>query len=105
MKPAKLRERDIQASILDYCAKTGIFAQRRNVAGMQRLTGGHYVRLGTKGEADIWGILRSGRHFECEVKIPGKEPSDEQRAWLEDCKAAGALAFWTDSLDDFMKRV
>lgn len=98
-----MKERDIQASILDYCAKTGIFARRRNVAGMQRLTGGHYVRLGTKGEADIWFILPGGRHGECEVKRPGERPSPEQNEWLNVCALAGAYAFWVDSLDEFIE--
>jgi len=96
-----VRERDVQAAIIDYCHAEGIFVRRRNVAGGQKLTGGRYVRLGTKGEADLWGIL-CGRHWECEVKRKGETPRTEQLAWLELCAQAGALAFWVDSLDDFI---
>lgn len=105
MKTVNPRERDIQQSILDYCAKAGIFARRRNVAGAQRMPDGSFVRLGTKGQSDIWGILKYGKHFECEIKRPGEEPSDTQMQWLRDCASAGALAFWTDNLDEFIEIV
>lgn len=93
---------EVQAPILDYCAKSGIFVERRNVAGAQKLHG-HWVKLGTKGQSDLWGILRNGRHFECEVKAKGEEPTGEQLEWLRKCAAAGALAFWCDSLEDFIE--
>jgi hypothetical protein len=49
------------------------------------------------GDADLYGCFR-GRHFEIEVKRPGKEPTDLQRARLEDWRAAGALAGWATSV-------
>lgn len=104
-KPPTRSESDIKADILDYCKKAGIFIQRRNVAGVQRLHG-HFVKLGTKGQADFYGVLKpSGRHFECELKKPGEVPSEEQKQWLADCEHHGALAFWTDSLDGFIAEV
>ena len=59
-------ERDIQRAILDYCAAERIFVRRRNVAGKQRLSGGYYVNLGTKGMSDLWLIVK-GHHVECEL--------------------------------------
>ena len=97
-------EGKIQRDILDYCAKAGIFARRRNVAGVQRMHG-HFVKLGTKGEADIWGIGENGRHWECEVKIPGRRPDKDQEAWLRTCTIAGAYAFWVASLDEFVSLI
>ncbi len=96
-----MKESDIQKDILNYCAAVGIFARRRNSAGRQKMKG-YWINLGEKGAADIWGILKGGRHFECEVKIPGKKPTDEQLQWLRDCANFGALAFWTDSLEEFV---
>ena len=95
-------ESAILASILKYCGQAGIFAQRRNVAGAQRLTGGHYVRLGKKGQSDIWGILKGGRHFECECKKPGEQPTPEQVKWLTQCACEGGYSFWVTSLDEFI---
>ena len=98
----KILEKDIQRAILDYCKAHRLFVQRRNVAGIQKLSGNRYVRLGTRGQADLWGI-KNGIHWECEVKRPGEEPSMHQIAWLNDCATAGARAFWTDSLDGFIE--
>lgn len=95
-------EADILRLILDWCKANRIFVRRRNVAGAQKLHGS-YVRLGNKGEADLWGILPGGRHFECELKKPGKEPGKEQLEWLSECRGAGAVAFWCDSLDEFVE--
>jgi hypothetical protein len=100
----KVLEKDIQRAILDYCKAHRLFVQRRNVAGVQKLNGGRYVKLGTRGMSDLWGI-KNGTHWECEVKRPGCEPSDFQIAWLNDCQAAGARAFWCDSLDCFIEMI
>lgn len=95
-------ETAILKDILGYCAQAGIFAKRRNVAGAQRVHG-HFIRMGEKGQADLWGILpRSGRHWECEVKQPGEKPSDKQMEWLNNCRASGAAATWVTSLDNFV---
>ena len=97
-----MSETQIKRDILDYCAKAGIFAKRRNVAGVQRMHG-HFVKLGDKGMVDLWGILRfSGRHWEYELKKPGKEPTEKQMEWLEECKSLGAYVGWGDSLEDFI---
>lgn len=92
--------RTVLQPILDYCQTAGIFAQRRNVGGLRR--GKQYVAFGKAGQSDLWGILKGGRHFECECKAPGEEPNDSQLQWLADCARQGALAFWVDSLDDFI---
>lgn len=93
----------IVKSILEYCEVSGIFARRRNIAGAQKLQSGNWVRLGTKGEADIWAILKGGRHVEIEVKKPGEKPTPEQFEWLRQCAAQGAFAFWCTSLDEFIE--
>jgi hypothetical protein len=93
--------RDIVKPILDYCNQVGIFARRRHLGAY--LIGNRRVKSPEAGRADLWGILRSGRHFEAEIKKPGEKPSDEQLEWLGDCARVGAVAFWTDSLDGFIK--
>lgn len=98
----KLLERDVQRLIVDYCKAHSIFVQRRNVAGVQKLSGNRYVQLGKRGQADLWGILR-GVHWECEVKRPGEKPKPDQVEWLTDCAQAGARAFWADSLEMFIE--
>ncbi len=96
-------ERDIQRAILDYCAAHRIFVQRRNVAGMTKIKDS-YIRLGTRGQCDLWGI-KNGMHWECEVKRQGKEPTPEQWKWIHMCWEAGARAFWCDSLEGFIENI
>lgn len=93
-------ERDVLALILDYCAAERIFVQRRNVGALK--IGKRFIRFAKPGQSDLWGILWNGRHFECEVKRPGKVPTDLQFGWLDECRALGAVAFWANSLEMFI---
>ncbi len=102
---ASVRERDVLSAILSYCAVHRIFVQRRNTGAAVVPEGDgrkrRFIRYNKRGMADLWLIVQ-GRHIECEIKAPGKKPSDEQMAWLGECAAAGAVAFWCDSLDGFI---
>ena len=97
-------EMQLVRSILDYLGLYGVMAFRRNVGageyinaeGKRRL-----VRYNEIGAADIWGVIRNGKHFEIEVKAPGKTPTPEQLAWLAAWKAYGQIAFWCDSFESF----
>jgi len=51
------------------------------------------------GEPDIAGCL-DGVAFHIEVKAPGKKPTPLQYQRLAEWKEAGALSFWTTSLED-----
>ena len=46
-----------------------------------------------------------GRAFWCELKTPGKKPTDEQFDFLEKMKTAGALSFWCDNPNDFIAQL
>lgn len=76
---------------------------RRNVLAISATYGGkrRFIKGGERGQADLWGmlpnpnILRS-RHFECEVKRPGKRPTLSQVRWLLEVNAITGCAFWVD---------
>lgn len=99
----KILERDVKRAILDYCEIRNIFVESRNVGAVK--TGNRFIRYNRPGMADLWGIGRNGRHWECELKAPGKEPTDQQRAWLAQCAMEGAYCFWCDSLDGFIEHI
>jgi len=62
-------EQELTRSIIDALnAYPNVWVWRNNV-GTSR-SGGRYVRFGKVGSGDIVGILRGGRHFELEVKLP-----------------------------------
>ena len=105
-------EMQLLRSVMDYLGMIGFLAFRRNVgarewidsAGKRRL-----VKFGEAGQADVWAIGPGGLHIEIELKKPhaGKrsEPNDEQRAWLEDVRRAGAIGLCVTSLEELSQRL
>ncbi len=96
VKPPPERESKIQASIKTRLARLGVKLWRRNVGGMTDSSGNH-VRFASPGQSDLWGIDRTGRHWEVECKRPGNKPTPKQLAWLKDMTARGCVAYWADS--------
>ncbi len=99
----KILERDVKRAVLDYCAMRHIFVQVRAVGAVK--IDSRFIRFAKPGQADLWLILPNGRHGECELKAPGKKPTDAQLQWLDDCRAQGAIAFWCDSVEGFIAEV
>lgn len=61
---------------------------------------GQFVKWGTPGLGDVSGIIYpTGQVIEMEVKRPGEEPNEIQKAWGAMTKAAGGVWFWADSLE------
>lgn len=56
------------------------------------------------GLPDLLIVLRGLAVF-CEVKRPGQKPTPLQAHQLQEWQAAGAVAFWADSLDVFRARI
>lgn len=94
-------ENELKLLVMAYCQAAGIFCERRNVGAFKIQD--RFIRFSRRGQSDLWGILPGGKHFECELKRKGKEPSEEQHQWLASCAQRGALAFWTDDLDEFIQ--
>lgn len=94
-------ERDVKKAVLDWCAAERIFVQVRNVGAVK--IDKRFIRFAKPGQADLWG-LHQRTHFECELKAPGKKPTEAQWKWLTECQAAGAVAFYADSLDMFITK-
>lgn len=98
-----MSERDIQKSILDWLnLVVGIKAYRRNTGATLSTYKGknRLIRYNQAGMSDIWAIGPNGVHIEIEVKRPSKLLTEPQAEWLTDSRNAGAIAFFTSSLDD-----
>jgi hypothetical protein len=76
----------------------GIRLWRRNTGAMRE--GERFIRFASPGQADLWGFDRTARHWELEVKAPGKKPTPLQIAWLKEVTRLGAVGVWTDSAND-----
>src|SRR5512143_3504740 len=90
-----LRETDIVRAVKHYLELRGFAVFRRNVGGAY--SGLSFVRFSEPGQADLYGWERStGRHLECEVKVPGArtKPTRDalQREWLARAKRDGVIA-------------
>ena len=96
-----LTETEIKAQCLEWLnLQWGVKVWKRNVGAM---SGSHkgkrwFVKFAEPGMSDIEGVA-CGRHVEIEIKRPGREPTVEQDAWLQEMHQLGAIAFWCDSLD------
>jgi hypothetical protein len=102
-----MRESDIQQDIVSALAghervawcmvvTTGTFKVRGG-----HITTGHYITEDQKrltGMSDIIGQLRDGRFFCIETKRPGKEPTEEQFAFLDLVELNGGVSGWCDSV-------
>ena len=89
------REQDIQRAILQLLTLRGIPAWRANTGAFKGTHNGvtRFVRFGTKGQADILGLLPpSGRLLALEVKRPGGKLTREQDAFLRAITRAGGIA-------------
>lgn len=86
----------------------GVRCWRRNVVGrpwVDKRGRRRVVRSGDPSQSDIWGVeepsrrrhCKGGRHWEVEIKIPGKEPELEQWLWLREQHELASVAFWCDS--------
>jgi hypothetical protein len=94
------RERDVKAKIVQLLRARGFVVEVRTVSGATAMPGGKWVQRGTRGQADLYGWhIGTGRHFEIEVKAPGKKPRRDQMVWLSTARNTGAIAFWADSVE------
>lgn len=101
MKPPVPAERHVLKATMDFLALRGFRVWRQNVGMMILEHKGirRAVRAGIKGQADITGYHKgTGRRLEVEVKREGKEPSQVQAQWLQQCAEEGVIAFWCDSV-------
>ena len=85
-------ETALQNRIIVALCKNGCVA-RNHTVGQFFTKYGSLVNIGRQGEADIWGHrICDGKAFYIEVKLPGEEPREDQKRFLQAMTAAGAIA-------------
>lgn len=114
-------ERDILASVLElfkrhplvafayrtntrsgYVLKHGVY-DRLIAAGHIKPGDAQFMRFNFKGAADVTGMLRGGRRFECEVKSDAGIVSDEQQAFIDAVNGGGGVGFVARSVQEAMR--
>ena len=88
-------ETSLQKALLDWAALHPreirlIRVQSGNALGLH----GGFMRLAPEGTADLLGwAYGAGKFVAVEVKLPGNDPTPEQREFLREVHAAGGWAF------------
>lgn len=99
------RETALQNQIIVALCKHGCVA-RNHTVGQFFTKYGALVNIGHHGEADVWGHrISDGRAFYIEVKLPGEEPREDQRRFLEAMAATGAIAGCAHSVKEAIELV
>jgi hypothetical protein len=95
-------EKDVLRRCMARLGHLGWRAFRRNVGAVRFVESNdeekaRFIRFSEPNQADIWGKTRHGRHFEIEIKRPGKVPTAGQMEWLRYMNTSrpdDSVAFW-----------
>ena len=97
------RETILQNRIIVALCENGCVA-RNHTVGQFFTKYGSVVNIGHHGEADIWGHrISDGRAIYIEVKLPGEEPREDQRKFLEAMRRTGAIAGCAHSIEEALE--
>lgn len=106
LKDHRMKETEIQKTILEALWYNKIFAWRNNNTPIydQKRKVFRAMPIGSiKGVSDILGIMPDGRFLAIEVKKKGTYASKEQKEFLKNINDNGGLGFVARDLDDLKK--
>ena len=99
------KETILQNQIIVALCKNGCVA-RNHTVGQFFTKYGSIVNIGRHGESDIMGHrISDGRAIYIEVKLPGEEPRDDQRKFLEAMANTGAISGVAHSIGEALEIV
>ncbi|MBR5874845.1 MAG: VRR-NUC domain-containing protein [Oscillospiraceae bacterium] len=93
------KETILQNKIITALCEQGCFAVNHTVGDFYTKYGGR-VKIGTPGESDVWGVLPGGRAFFIEVKLPGENPRQNQKDFINAMLRQGAIAGVAHSVEE-----
>lgn len=93
----EVSESDISSAVSKYVKLRGFFFWRNNSGTMQ---GGKVKMCSVPGASDWIGQAPDGKFAALELKKKGKEPTEEQYAFLRQVERNGGYAHWADSIDE-----
>jgi len=106
-----LRDLEAHSKLVNKYIKFLSFKLGDNIRIFKRHIGCFYTKRGTKitignkGQADIWGKLVGGMHFEIEIKTGKGRLTRQQKNWKAICERFGTLHFVgrEDNLEDILQ--
>jgi len=100
----KGQEADIQTDIKDALLKSGLaIVCKVKTNGLLRGSNGRRYSMGQDGMLDLYGMTKTGRYFEIEVKMPGEKPTIDQKQRIEKIQRYGGIAGWATSIDEALE--
>ena len=98
-------ETKLQNEIISELCKHGCVA-RNHTVGQFYTKYGSIVNIGHHGESDIMGHrMVDGRAIYIEVKLPGEEPREDQKKFLNAMRNTGAITGCAHSVEEALKIV
>lgn len=101
---SRSKETILQNQIICALCAEGCFAANHTVGNFWTQYGGR-VKVGTPGEADIWGHRADGRALYIEVKLPGEQPRPDQQLFLDAMANTGAISGCAHSVKEALEIV
>lgn len=101
MKTIPVKEKDIQATIIEYLKLKGIFHYRNNTGAFIDQNK-HLYRFGAIGSPDIV-VVKDGLYIGIEVKTPHGTQSETQIKFQKELERAGGQYVLARSVDDIIK--
>ena len=98
----KMKEADLQKTILDYLRLKRYFVWKEHTTGIMKKNGS-YIPSGMVGKSDILGLTKQGRFIAIECKIRGNSLSSSQQEFLQHIADNGGLAIVAFGLEDVQK--
>lgn len=94
------KETALQNQIIAALCMNGCVARNHTVGNFFTQYGGR-VAVGVHGESDIMGHrISDGKAIYIEVKLPGEEPREDQKKFLDAMKRAGAISGCAHSVEE-----
>lgn len=94
------KETALQNAIIAALCANGCIARNHTVGNFWTSYGGR-VSVGTPGESDIQGHrISDGRALYIEVKLPGEEPREDQKKFLDAMLRTGAISGCAHSIEE-----
>ncbi len=96
-------ETALQNKIIVALCQNGCVA-RNHTVGQFYTKYGAIINIGNHGESDIFGHrISDGKALYIEVKLPGEEPREDQKKFLNAMKRAGAIAGCAHSVEEALE--
>ncbi len=118
----KLKEKDVQNTILEYLRLKKYFCWKNNTVGIYKQSTGQYIPSQNVGSPDIFVVVprkwevkdpqqkmnepefyRTGQIYGIEVKVGNNKQSDYQQAWQKNFEASGGIYILAFTLEDVQR--